>query len=408
MAAENLFVEGIDPTPLTSLGASELLQLIQQATPESYIGFLYVGETEPDIVNNTHYTRFLWLTPSTGALQYYTGAAWATAIIVTSLSGSALTAQSVPISKLDPDSVADALKLIRVNTAGDQFEYIAKASLYSSGELAVIKLTPGTANQFLMTVGGVTTWTTLSDSHITTALGTNKLTITALLSTGSAYAVPRQNSSGNAVEWATPATLFPNGVLPVANLNATGASADNVLKINSSGVPVWGSAPSPTITLTPVPSVVVFTGTGSWTCPAGVSKFRVRAWGGGGGGSGAVVGGGAGEYVEQVFTAIQGDYTITVGAGGAVGNPGTVTTVTDPTATVILTANPGLATGVGGSGSTPATGKHIVDGGAGNGTFGGFAANGGQGGYNTTPGLAPGAGGGVNSIGGAGRVIIEY
>lgn len=68
---------------------------------------------------------------------------------------------------------------------------------------------------------------------------------------------------------------------------------------------------------------VVFTASGSWLCPIGVTSIDVEAWGGGG--SGGVTktqracGGGGGGYSKKTgITVIPGNsYTINVGTGGA-------------------------------------------------------------------------------------------
>ena len=72
----------------------------------------------------------------------------------------------------------------------------------------------------------------------------------------------------------------------------------------------------------------IFTASGTWTKPSWVSAshlVRVQLWGGGGGGNngGAGGGGGGGAYVEKIFkmSELGAEETVTVGAGGATGNP---------------------------------------------------------------------------------------
>jgi hypothetical protein len=76
-------------------------------------------------------------------------------------------------------------------------------------------------------------------------------------------------------------------------------------------------------------SMQVFTASGSFTVPAGVTQLRVRVLGAGGGGAGASAGnaggcGGAGGYAEGIYVVTPGQViTVTIGAaagGGASGN----------------------------------------------------------------------------------------
>ena len=74
-------------------------------------------------------------------------------------------------------------------------------------------------------------------------------------------------------------------------------------------------------------------GTGSWTCPAGVTHVMVQVWGAGGGGGNSATtsgkggcGGGAGAYSESIIAVTAGTtYYYSVGAGGT-GAPASSTT----------------------------------------------------------------------------------
>jgi len=133
-------------------------------------------------------------------------------------------------------------------------------------------------------------------------------------------------------------------------------SASSTMVIGSSGLIAYG-APQATST--------IFTASGTWTRPAGVSQVHVRVVGGGGGGgdigtgsgAGAAGGGGAGGYAEADVT-VSGNVTVTVGsAGAASGNGGNSSFAGD----VTVTANGGTggtdnagadATSAGGAGGS--------------------------------------------------------
>ncbi len=95
----------------------------------------------------------------------------------------------------------------------------------------------------------------------------------------------------------------------------------------------------------------VFTSSGTWTQPAGVTKVLVWAVGGGGGGTGTSRGGG-GEVVYGHVT-VSGNISVTVGSGGADAN----TDGGDTTFGSLVTANggPGSSTG-----NPPASGGSLT------------------------------------------------
>lgn len=145
-----------------------------------------------------------------------------------------------------------------------------------------------------------------------------------------------------------------------------------------------------------MPTDTFFSGTGTWTVPAGVTSVSVEAWGSGGGGgngngaNGGGGGGGAG-YCNKVVAVTPGDtftYTIAVGGAGGVGagisgSDGNTTTVASSLLTPSMLAlgghfGRGTATGGGGGsggnatgGSTNSTGSTGVNGSAGTGGTGG-------------------------------------
>jgi Type VI secretion system/phage-baseplate injector OB domain len=128
-------------------------------------------------------------------------------------------------------------------------------------------------------------------------------------------------------------------------------------------------------------------GTGHWTCPAGVTSVSVQCWGGGGGAlnyaggytPGGRGGGGGGEYAEELTLAVTpgNNYAYTVGAagtGGTTGSAGGTTTFAGDSVTVTAHGGAGSGSaespGNGGSGSTNSTHYPGGNGGAGNETSG--------------------------------------
>lgn len=88
------------------------------------------------------------------------------------------------------------------------------------------------------------------------------------------------------------------------------------MAIGAMGAPAMADPPS---------NLQVFTPSGSFTVPAGITKIEVEVRGGGGGGGGGVTGQGGcgGGYGKQVLTVAAGTvHAVTVGAGGAGGASG--------------------------------------------------------------------------------------
>ena len=214
---------------------------------------------------------------------------------------------------------------------------------------------------------------------------------------------------------------FPDSTIQTTALPAPGTNG-NVLTSNGSA---WtSSAPAGG----GFSNLAVFTSSGTWTVPSGVTKCKVTVTGGGGGGY--TTGGNAGGTAIKIVSLSGGSATITIGAGG-VGTTG-------GTSSFVYSATTVSATGGGGGGyETPSTtigagsgGDININGGiaqgycypsGGAGGIGGASYWGGGGGgsrYGSTPwvtGQAYGSGGGsygynggVSGDGKAGIIVIEY
>lgn len=117
----------------------------------------------------------------------------------------------------------------------------------------------------------------------------------------------------------------------------------------------------------------IFTASGTWTAPAGVTSVDVEVWGGGGAGGGNATnsdgggGGGGGAYSKTVaIPVVPGNtYTVTVGAGG-VGGTGTGGAGGDSwfssAATILAKGGAGGAAPVGGAGGVAGAGGAAASG----------------------------------------------
>jgi hypothetical protein len=115
-------------------------------------------------------------------------------------------------------------------------------------------------------------------------------------------------------------SVFAMAVSTTVGFASTSVSAATV----TSGVctATVGNATGVTMTVVEGECVLKFTnvGTTTWTVPSGVTTVRVLVVGaGGGGGADAGGGGGGGQVVDSSTTAVSGEVTISVGAGGTAG-----------------------------------------------------------------------------------------
>lgn len=146
----------------------------------------------------------------------------------------------------------------------------------------------------------------------------------------------------------------------------------------------------------------IFTSSGTWTCPAGVTSVHVMVFGGGAGGmrgseDNGGAGGGGGHMKSSTLTVTPGTrYPVTIGSGGAGGSSSATAGAGGATSFgTLLSANGGSigSYNVGGNGGT------------GGGGPGGFNSNGGTGSYGGNGGHSNGgtaAGNGIAAAGGSG------
>lgn len=152
------------------------------------------------------------------------------------------------------------------------------------------------------------------------------------------------------------------------------------------------------------PTNQTFTSSGTYSVPAGYFvSVTIEAWGAGGGGGtntgNAKGGGGGGAYASRTTILGPGNYTVTVGTGGAVATAGGSSSFTT---LVIAAGGSSTTTATGGAGGTTAasTGTTLFAGGNGGNGAGSTGIRGGGGGGGSATATANGGNGG-NGIAGA-------
>jgi hypothetical protein len=174
--------------------------------------------------------------------------------------------------------------------------------------------------------------------------------------------------------------------LPNQNFNESPPSKRWVKWFIFSALSILWQAP---ILLSQTPQT--YTNSGSWVCPAGVTRVTVQCWGAGGGGGGRTStgragGGGGGAYACSTFTVVPGNtYPLVVGTGGGNNAAGTSSS---------FNTNWVLATGGSGGTLNSTTGGN---GGQASASIGSIKYNGGNGGTGSSNGA--GGGGAAGTLG---------
>lgn len=175
--------------------------------------------------------------------------------------------------------------------------------------------------------GGGINWTNFPASGIAKFNGSSAL---AAATSGTDYAPA---TSGNSILYGNNLGGFSNATIGSGILFSGGNLSSGFVPIN----------------------IQVFTATGTWTKPAGISNVYVKLWGGGAGANNDATGGGAGEYTEAPC-AVTGNVTVTIGAGGAGDNPGGTTSFSGSVTLSAAGGTQGVSGGTGGTGGTHTNG----------------------------------------------------
>jgi hypothetical protein len=279
---------------------------------------------------------------------------------------------------------------------------------------------------FLLTVRGVapTTGVTLVDGEecIVAWNGTDFVKVASSVVTALTGTLSAANGGTGMSNLATNNVLLGNGTSAVQVIAPS--TSGNVLTSNGT---TWTSAAAGV-------AATVFTATGDFTIPAGITRIKMTIVGGGGGGGVGTggcspvpgSGGGGGGAAIKWLTGLTSGNTlrVTVGAAGAInggtGGTSSVATGTSGTPQSITTVSAtggsgGANASAGGAGGLGSSGDLNIGGNAGNGSnssTGGGSIFGGGGAGNAVGRAYGGGGGGGNSASGAlgatGVVFIEY
>ena len=204
----------------------------------------------------------------------------------------------------------------------------------STGAITGTPTTAGTYNTYISATnaGGNSTVSTLVFTIISAPTITS-ISPSSVLAGGSSFTLTVNGTnfgSGTAtVYWggSSRTTTYVSSTQLTATILSTDIASVGTAAVGVTVAYSGSSASSSTTNCSIVSSVVstnTTAGTGTWTCPAGVTLITVQAWGGGGAGGGSTStsyneggGGAGGSYVYTTLSVSAGTtYNFTVGAGG--------------------------------------------------------------------------------------------
>lgn len=243
-ADKSTFDPGIDYTTIFGGYASALTQGIQLATPNSQHGIVAYTETMPTVVGQplgypanwyTFNQRGLWVKPSTGeTFAYVTGVGFrnvATQIPANTITNAMVKDSELALSKLDVPPGTPAGFVPTVNAGMTAVEFADAISGRVDGSIPIAKLAPGTANQFLRTMGSTVSWDTFDGTDINALLAVTRLQPT-YISPGAPLQVMATDATANYSTWINVTDTFGDGSIAPAKIAGTGGLAGQFLARN--------------------------------------------------------------------------------------------------------------------------------------------------------------------------------
>lgn len=258
MAVQYDFQAGLDPSALSSITQSQLLQMIQQMAPLNNIGgIVWQAGTSlnatiaqgtggsPSVTDNPRFARYMWMNTYSAAsaapTPYYydasTGNWTANAVAAGTITNANVSASAaIAVTKL---AFGTARYLLRTNAAGTANEFVAPIDAFNTGELPVGKLIPNGSNGYLKTSSGATVW--VADATERAAISSG-LTFVASQITGGSAGQFLGNIAGTN-QLAAFDSIAPSQAVGLSKLAQGGAISNDVLYWNGTtwakGTPIF-------------------------------------------------------------------------------------------------------------------------------------------------------------------------
>jgi len=256
----NDFLEGLDPSVLSEVSVSQLLQMVRDAEPSGSRGLLIVDDNTPDVLTYPKFKRYSWFRPSEFNRIQRT---WndnindwqAVGPQNNTIGTNQILDGAVTLAKLyDPGDISEAFWLIRVNASGTGFELWPLT--FNNGSISIQALIKGGNNLFPHIKSDGSAWEFISADNIATLFDFGAIDVSQITSNGNIDGgIPIQNQGGNRL------AILPPG------------SEGEILGI-SGGVPQYIPLPTPPVTSKFTSSLqVIPAGTGTVIVPHNLSAI---------------------------------------------------------------------------------------------------------------------------------------
>lgn len=243
MAEPQMLTEGFDPTGLTQITLSQLLQMIREATPTDPFGFVINGSGVPSGVYGFTdldlLEKFIYKDTDTGTTYWFTQpTTWTPTPTGTITSASQITNGTVTLAKLAEPGVPNALYILRANSGGTGYELVNIISAITNGTLTFNKLVAGTEGQLLYFTGGAWTPTTFSFLGLINSYIAQISYLTLNPNSGTPLSLLRINAGGTSFEVATLSQVVGTQSLPTTVLVGGTGNVGKVPTVQSDGTVV--------------------------------------------------------------------------------------------------------------------------------------------------------------------------
>jgi hypothetical protein len=247
-AADSDIESGLDPTALTQITASQLLQMVANAkiinagSITNGKGIILRSTIAPNLTANPRQTNWLWNDLSgglPGTLKQYNGSAWVAAafgtqsIFSTNIANGAVGQPQLGTNAVDTVNIANNAVTAAKIGAGQVLNTHLGAGVVSNANIADLTITGAKLayNTLLNTnfIDGTIDGVKLQSGSVTgTQIKTNSITLNEIALSGStSNQVMQTSGDGTVLQWTTPAFLRSTSVVASVSLPVSMAGTTN-------------------------------------------------------------------------------------------------------------------------------------------------------------------------------------